>query len=82
MLKISTLKWSHTLSNIIDRFGSWKLVARNEEEEKTVTKRKQDQLKIYFRIDKDLIHSGDWAKLSTAAKSVYPVIGRHLNKKG
>jgi hypothetical protein len=43
---------------------------------------KQDQLKIFFRIDKDLIHSGDWAKLSKAAKSVYPVIGRHLNKKG
>lgn len=43
---------------------------------------KQDQLKIYFRIDKDLIHTGDWAKLSKAAKSVYPVIGRHLNKRG
>jgi hypothetical protein len=33
MLKISLLVWSHNFSSIIDRFGSWKLVARNEEED-------------------------------------------------
>jgi DNA-binding XRE family transcriptional regulator len=43
---------------------------------------KQDQLKIFFRIDKDLIHKGNWAKLSSAAKSVYPVFGRHTNSRG
>jgi hypothetical protein len=58
------------------------LVARNEEEEKTVGNSKQDQLKIFFRIDKDLIHKGHWAKLSSAAKSVYPVFGRHTNRRG
>jgi hypothetical protein len=82
MLKISTLELAHTLLFAIDGFGSMKLVAVDGEEDKTVGYSKQDQLKIYFRIDKDLIHTGDWAKLSKAAKSVYPVIGRHLNKRG
>ena len=43
---------------------------------------KEDQLKIFFRIEKDLIHKGHWANLSSAAKSVYPVFGRHVNRKG
>jgi len=82
MLKISILEWSHTLSCIIDRFGSWKLFARNEEKDRTMGNSKQDQLKIFFRIDKDLIQKGHWAKLSSAAKSVYPVFGRHTNSRG
>jgi len=82
MPKISTLKWSHILSFIIDGFGSKKQVAGAEEENGAVGNSTEDHLKIYFRIDKDLIHKGHWAKLSSAAKSVYPVFGRHTNSRG
>lgn len=48
----------------------------------TMSDKTLDKLKIYFRIDKDLIHSGQWAKMSKAEKSVYPVFGRHAGQRG
>jgi hypothetical protein len=47
-----------------------------------VSEQTLDKLKIYFRIDKDLIHSGEWARMSKAEKSVYPVLGRHADQRG